>query len=168
MPDPTGTVLLSMRNDDGTSLDGLYIGNDDNFHGNGWKIASMGKVRGLGNVASIPTSGWADRVAVVPGNGYVAHNYWSDEFVRIWVSDYISGATTGGVIGAEVKYQKPFRGLDEAISLKRIRLFSRPRAGRRSWCLTTVRLFLSRSPRRPAGAGLRRDRHAMRVSFTMR
>ena len=77
-----------------------------------------GKVRGLGNVASIPTSGWADRVAVVPGNGYVAHNYWSDEFVRIWVSDYISGATTGGVIGAEVKYQKPFRGLDEAISLK--------------------------------------------------
>lgn len=118
VPDPTGTVLLSMRNNDVTSLDGLYIGNDDNFHGNGWKIASMGKVRGLGNVASIPTSGWADRVAVVPGNGYVAHNYWSDEFVRIWVSDYISGATTGGVIGAEVKYQKPFRGLDEAISLK--------------------------------------------------
>ncbi len=61
---------------------------------------------------------WADRVAVVPGNGYVAHNYWSDEFVRIWVSDYITGATTGGVIGAEVKCQKPFRGLDEAISLK--------------------------------------------------
>ena len=107
-----------MRNNDVTSLDGLYIGNDDNFHGNGWKIASMGKVRGLGNVASIPISGWADRVAVVPGNGYVAHNYWSDEFVRIWVSDYITGATTGGVIGAEVKCQKPFRGLDEAISLK--------------------------------------------------
>ena len=61
---------------------------------------------------------WADRVAVVPGKGYVAHNYWSDEFVRIWVSDYITGATTGGVIGAEVKCQKPFRGLDEAISLK--------------------------------------------------
>ncbi len=71
VPDPTGTVMLSMRNDDDTSLIGLYIGKDDNFHGDGWTIASIGRVKGLGNVASIPLVGWASKVAVTPGYGYV-------------------------------------------------------------------------------------------------
>lgn len=118
VPDPTGTILLSMRNDDGTSLNGLYIGKDDNFHGNGWKIASIGQVKGLGNVASIPLAGWAEKVSVTPGYGYVAYNTYSDEYYRIFVTDYMASATTGGVIGADIKYQKPFKGLDEAISLK--------------------------------------------------
>lgn len=118
VPDPTGTILLSMRNDDGTSLNGLYIGKDDNFHGNGWKIASVGQVKGLGNVASIPLAGWAEKVSVTPGYGYVAYNTYSDEYYRIFVTDYMASATTGGVIGADIKYQKPFKGLDEAISLK--------------------------------------------------
>lgn len=118
VPDPTGTILLSMRNDDGTSLNGLYIGKDDNFHGNGWKIASIGQVKGLGNVASIPLAEWAEKVSVTPGYGYVAYNTYSDEYYRIFVTDYMASATTGGVIGADIKYQKPFKGLDEAISLK--------------------------------------------------
>ena len=118
VPDPTGTILLSMRNDDGTSLNGLYIGKDDNFHGDGWIIASIGPVKGLGNVASIPLAGWAGKVSVTPGYGYVAYNTYSDEYYRIFVTDYMASATTGGVIGADIKYQKPFKGLDEAISLK--------------------------------------------------
>lgn len=118
VPDPTGTVELSMRNDDGTSLNGLYIGKDDNFHGSYWKIASVGSVKGLGNVASIPLAGWADKVSVTPGHGYVAYNSNSDEYYRIYVTEYMASATTGGVIGADIKYQKPFKGLDEAISLK--------------------------------------------------
>lgn len=117
VPDPNGTVQLSMRNGDDTSLDGLYIGKDDNFHGNGWMIASLGKVKGLGNVSDIPLAGWASRVAVVPGQGYVAHNEYSDEYVRIYVIEYIASATTGGVIGAEVKYQKPFKGLDQSVEV---------------------------------------------------
>lgn len=118
VPDPTGTILLSMRNDDGTSLNGLYIGKDDNFHGYGWIIASIGPVKGLGNVASIPLAGWAGKVSVTPGYGYVAYDTSSDEYYRIFVTDYMASATTGGVIGADIKYQKPFKGLDEAISLK--------------------------------------------------
>lgn len=118
VPDPTGTVMLSMRNDDDTSLNGLYIGKDDNFHGNGWTIASIGKVKGLGNVASIPLVGWASKVAVTPGYGYVAYDKYDDVYYRIYVVDYMEGATTGGIIGANIKYQKPFRGLDEEISLQ--------------------------------------------------
>lgn len=118
VPDPTGTVLLSMRNGDGTSLNGLYIGKDDNFNGYNWKIASIGPVKGLGNVADIPVAGWAYKVAVTPGYGYVAYDGLSDEYYRIYVTDYITSATNGGVIGADIKYQKPFKGLNEAISLK--------------------------------------------------
>lgn len=114
--DPTGTVTLSMRNDDGTSLNGLYIGEDNNFHGAGWTIASIGNVKGLGNVASIPQAGWATKVAVTPGYGYVAYDSYNDVYYRIYVTDYMEGALSGGIIGADIKYQKPFRGLDEAIS----------------------------------------------------
>ncbi len=113
--DPTGTVLLSMRNDDDTSLNGIYIGSDDNFHGSDWVFSSLGTVRGLGNVSSIPTSGWAPKVAVIPNYGYVAYNRYTDEYIRIFVTDYLTAAGSGGVIGANVKYQKPFRGLDEKI-----------------------------------------------------
>lgn len=116
--DPTGTIELSMRNDDGTSLNGLYIGSDDNFHGNGWKIASLGQMKGLGNVYTIPATGWTDKISVKPGNGYVAYNSYQDEYYRIYVTDYITGATSGGVIGADIKYQKPFRGLDEEIGVR--------------------------------------------------
>ena len=116
--DPTGTILISMRNGNngGTSLDGLEIGKDDNFYGgSGWSIASVGNVRGLGNVSTIPASGWSDKVSVVPGAGYVAYNRSNDTFYRLYVVEYIEAAVTGGIIGAEVKYQKPFKGLDQDI-----------------------------------------------------
>lgn len=117
--DPTGTVLISMRNGNNgdTSLDGLRIGKDDNFHGSGWKISSVGKVKGLGNVSTIPSSGWSEQVAVVPGSGYVAYNSYSDTYYRLYVVDYITAAVSGGIIGADVKYQKPFKGLDQDIKL---------------------------------------------------
>ena len=116
--DPTGTILLSMRNGNNgdTSLDGLRIGKDDNFTGGSdWMIASVGAVRGLGNVSSIPTSGWSGKVAVVPGTGYVAYNRYTDTYYRLFVVDYIQAAGSGGIIGADVKYQKPFRGEDQAL-----------------------------------------------------
>lgn len=37
--DPTGTISISMRNNNLTSLDGLQIGADDNFHGDGWMFS---------------------------------------------------------------------------------------------------------------------------------
>lgn len=113
--DPTGTVSLAMRNTDNgnTYLDNIRIKNE-NFIGA--SFVSLGAVRGLGNVSTIPTSGWADQVAVEPGYGYVA--YSNNQFYRIYVVDNIVN-TSGGVMGADIKYQKPFKGVDEAIQLSK-------------------------------------------------
>lgn len=117
VPDPTGTVTLSMRdNDNGnTYLGNIHI-NDENFCAYGCYFSSLGKVKGLGNVANIPTTGWVSQIAVKPGYGYVAYDQFYKKFYRIFVTDYIV-STLGGIIGAEIKYQEPFYGKDEAISL---------------------------------------------------
>lgn len=114
VPDPTGTIRLSMRDRDNgrTYIDNIYI-ETENFEGA--KFASIGAVKGLGNVFNIPTTGWAYEVAVIPGNGYVA--YSNDKFYRIYVVDYILN-TSNGIIGADVKYQEPFKGIDEEIQLE--------------------------------------------------
>lgn len=124
--DPDGTIQLSMMSgdkDNATFLDdAFYIGNDYNFKGNSCYFVSLGAVKGLGNVSYIPTSGWADQVAVIPGNGYVVckyyNAYWgkSCTFYRVYVNSSITDVN-GGVLGTEVKYQKPFKGKDETISL---------------------------------------------------
>lgn len=111
--DPEGTISLSMRNDDNgkTYLDNIYIKNE-NFVGA--SFTSLGAVKGLGNVTTIPTSGWANQLSVIEGNGYVA--YCNNQFYRIYVVSDIVG-TTGGIIGSDIKYQKPFYGVNEAISI---------------------------------------------------
>lgn len=111
--DPAGTVILSMRNDDdATRLDGIYIDSANNFAGA--EFASIGEVNGLGNVSYIPMSGWASRVSVTPGHGYVA--YKNGTYYRIYVIGYIVD-TMGGIIGADIKYQAPFTGADTDIVL---------------------------------------------------
>lgn len=111
--DPVGTVMLSMRNDDSSSrLDGMYIDSANNFAGA--EFASIGEVNGLGNVSYIPMSGWASRVSVTPGHGYVA--YKNGKYYRIYVIDYIVD-TMGGIIGADIKYQASFTGADTDIVL---------------------------------------------------
>ena len=114
--DPEGTITLSMRNADSgkTYLDNQFYIDNENFTGG--YFVSLGPVKGLGNVSTIPLKGWSSQVAVIPGNGYVAYNPYNDTFYRLYVVQEI-GSTSGGVIGAEVKYQKPFKGADEALSL---------------------------------------------------
>lgn len=120
VPDPTGTVTISMRKDgtggSKTYIDNIYISSDDNFYAssNVW-FADLGAVKGLGNVSYIPTAGWASKVAVTPGHGYVAYDQYKDQYYRLFVEDY-AVSTTGGIIGADVKYQKPFKGIDAAIT----------------------------------------------------
>ena len=122
VPDPTGTIALSMRdyNNGNTILgDAIVIDNENFTDKNNWppcNFASVGSVKGLGNVTSIPTTGWASQVAVKPGNGYVAYDIIRTKFYRIYVNNFIVD-TTGGIIGAEVKYQAPFKGKDETIAL---------------------------------------------------
>lgn len=118
VPDPEGTIELKMRNwDNGRTYlgDFLFITSANNFKGG--KIAALGSVRGLGNVARIPSSGWADEVAVTPGNGYVV--YGNNKFYRIYVEEFTLAAETEGIIGAAIKYQTPFYGLDEAPQLEK-------------------------------------------------
>lgn len=121
LPDPEGTIQLSMRDDDNgkTLLDNIYI-SDENFAsnyvwpGNPVTFVSLGNMSGLANVNQIPTAGWASKVAVVPGNGYIAYDSSKDTYYRLYITNYIV-STTGGIIGADVKYQVPFYGKDEAI-----------------------------------------------------
>jgi len=71
---------------------------------------------GLGNIKSIPTSGWAQKAAVTKGYGYIArcinvinNNVFVDTtYVRIYVMEYLIAANSNGIIGAKVKYQSPF------------------------------------------------------------
>lgn len=114
LPDPSGTVTLSMRNaNSGKTFladSYVYIDKADNFTGG--TFVSLGQVRGLGNVSYIPKTGWVSSIAVVPGEGYVA--YSSGKFYRIHVTGYTMNISNE-IIGAEVKYQAPFGGLDEAV-----------------------------------------------------
>ncbi len=116
--DPVGTVELSMMKSSGSNK--TYLGNsniyiNDSYNFTGANFVSLGKVNGLGNVSHIPTEGWASSVAVNPGYGYVA--YYSGVWYRIFVVKELEG-TSGGVIGYKIKYQTPFKGIDEAISFE--------------------------------------------------
>ena len=108
VPDPEGTITVSLLNkaSGNTYLDGtFYIDAANNFVSG--QFASVGAVNGLGNVTKIPTKGWSNQVAVVPGNGYVAYDYDQNIFYRIYVESYNLN-TLNEIIGANVKYQKPF------------------------------------------------------------
>ena len=115
--DPAGTVVLSMMkgtSGNATHIDyNIYINDSYNFTGG--NFASLGKVKGLGNVAHIPTTSWASSVAVEPGYGYVA--YAGNRWYRIYVVEEIA-STSGGVMGYKVKYETPFKGVDEELNLK--------------------------------------------------
>ena len=104
VPDPEGTITLSMRNDRGTYLDNFYIDDADNFSGG--HFVSLGEMKGLGNVTRIPKHGWSSKTAVVPGTGYVAYDSY-DGFYRLFVTSYTVNSMNE-IIGADVKYQTPF------------------------------------------------------------
>ncbi len=129
--DPIGTINLAMHNkvNGETMLDGIGIGEDNNFYGKNESyyrttFCDIGEVAGLGNITTIPVIGWASKVQVVPGHGYVAvreerdyyGNYSVEAIYRIFVLDWI-GSAEGGIIGANIKYQTPFAGADAAISV---------------------------------------------------
>lgn len=130
--DPAGTIKLSMRSeaaagDSKTKLDDrLFIDGADNFDTGGWgQIVDIGSMKGLGNVGYIPKTGYADKVAVIPGHGYIwERNQYNpygpnepNSYVRIYVTNYTKNAA-GEIIGADIKYQKPFYGKDETLRPK--------------------------------------------------
>lgn len=126
--DPAGTVKLSMRSeaavgDSKTTINnGLWIDAADNFYAHRGYIVNLGSMKGLGNVGYIPKTGYVETVAVTPGDGYIwategyneFGNYERNTFYRIYVTNYTQN-TSGEIIGADIKYQKPFYGKDEAL-----------------------------------------------------
>lgn len=128
--DPSGTITANIRNDnywlymywedeEGYSVKtGLGINDANNFEAGA--IVCVGKVSGIGSIKKVPQSGWSDECAVQPGYGYVLRSIgrrWNDNskrdefsdyrYVRIYVVDYMEG-TSGGIIGATIKYQAPW------------------------------------------------------------
>lgn len=118
--DPEGTVTITMHNENSgeTWLDYFYIDKGNNFEGSYSWFCDYGEVAGLGNVAKIPKAGWASTVAVKPGHGYVAYDSSNDFFYRMYVVRYITNVYDE-IIGAEVKYQKPFYGVDEMPTIEK-------------------------------------------------
>lgn len=126
--DPAGTVKLSMRSEAAagsgktTINNGLWIDAADNFYAHRGYIVNLGSMKGLGNVGYIPKTGYVETVAVTPGDGYIwategyneFGNYERTTFYRIYVTNYTQNAS-GEIIGADIKYQKPFYGKDEAL-----------------------------------------------------
>lgn len=142
--DPEGTIVVNLNNDGsfeyeveigmGTYLyDGrpysestyLIMSSTNNFEvGGRTEIVSVGQVAGLGKVNSIPTLGWSEKTAVVPGCGYVVRYQrdFSDSssysprkmvrYARVYVVDYRTGLS-GGIIGAVIKYQENWKNEDE-------------------------------------------------------
>ncbi|MCL2328740.1 MAG: hypothetical protein FWC39_09570 [Bacteroidetes bacterium] len=125
IPDPEGTIMRSLRNSGLPSYYGGYnreergtaIGfpdgsnywvamtTSDDFLCQYCTIASVGKVAGLGNITKVPTSGFAGRISVKPGYGYVIN--LGDTYVRLYVEDWVT-TIRDEVIGADVKYQFPW------------------------------------------------------------
>lgn len=126
--DPAGTVKLSMRSfaaagERKTTINnGLWIDEADNFYAHRGYIVNLGSMKGLGNVGYIPKTGYVKTVAVTPGDGYIWANAAVNEFgyferftfYRIYVTNYTQN-TSGEIIGADIKYQEPFYGKDEAL-----------------------------------------------------
>lgn len=94
------------------------------------KIATVGKVSGLGAITSIPSGGWSESAAVVPGNGYVikyeadvldvekvlqsipfnwkftrTYNNHCIQYARVYVVEYMTNSYGGVTVnGVEVDY----------------------------------------------------------------
>lgn len=120
--DPEGTVVVNMRNDGDNWIDigigsPIHITSANNFEGmysGQQQFVSVGKVSGLNAIKSIPATGWASSVSVVPGTGYIAYDSYGSEVARIYVVEYMEGVS-GGIIGATIKYQHP---IEAAIQLE--------------------------------------------------
>lgn len=112
--DPVGTVTMRMRNDNETKLGQMIVSPENNFSCQRGMIASLGPVAGLGNITDIPLSGWSDNVAVVIGNGYVYYD--GNQYYRIYAVQWLKEAgTVDAILGVELKYQAPFKGMDEEL-----------------------------------------------------
>jgi hypothetical protein len=106
--EPEGTVSLTMSSP-ADIIDGSMYIEKGNFKGA--IFASMGKVKGIGSMTTIPRSGWANSIAVAESEGYVAYSLSKNRYWRIYVSTY-----TDSIV--RVKHHSPFIGSEKEIQLE--------------------------------------------------
>lgn len=117
-PDPEQTVTVSIYKGSETSIDGLTIGQDDNFtssRGN-WRLVSLGKTDGLAAITAIPFVGWKEFSKVELGYGYIGYNISTRIFYRLFISN-LAKDEMGTITGYQVKYTKNFSGKDVPLKL---------------------------------------------------
>ena len=134
--DPEGTMTanisestpISVYDENNFWMGGVYWKSPDNFllsghNGSYWcylSICNLGKINGLGNITKIPSSGFSTPmiastdIACEVGHGYVIKFDYKENgetkktvYARLFVVESII-STTGGIMGAKVKYQYPF------------------------------------------------------------
>lgn len=110
--DPEGTVTVNIGNDGkeiGIGNIDISMTDDNNFYSWPSELLSVGKVQGLSSVRNVVAAGWSNDVLVQPGYGYVLRSMSSNKYIyaRLYVEDYVT-TTSGGIMGAKVKYQYPF------------------------------------------------------------
>lgn len=91
--------------------------NNDGYYPHAY-FALTPNVKNLGDIKSVPKSGWATKSVVRKGYGYVFYNSndYDDSFKRIFVEDVMRD-DDGKIVGYNIKYQQPFYGKDIDIQL---------------------------------------------------
>ena len=90
---------------------------DTNIFSHGWsydnfEIAYIGTVNGLGSIKSLPKENLftVNACAVLEGGGYVLRGIDpgnQGEYARLYVDHFLT-STSGGIVGAQFKYQYPW------------------------------------------------------------
>ncbi|MDR0873036.1 MAG: BACON domain-containing protein, partial [Prevotellaceae bacterium] len=108
--DPEGTIALDMASSS-ERIDNTISIVDGNF--TGALFATVGKVKGLTAVSSIPPTGWANKLAVEEGYGYIAYSPSEKTYWRMFASMY-------DAIGSRaiIKFQRPFIGSEKEMKLQ--------------------------------------------------
>jgi len=117
---PAGTVTTDLRYDIAPCIDfetgslgasgenyDMKLESSCNFHTfDVTNITDVGVVSSLGQITSIPTSGWVTTCSAVVQHGYVVKTV-EGHYYRMLVSAYITSAeitTHGGVVGYTIKW----------------------------------------------------------------
>ena len=126
IPDPEGTVTVSMKNShyEGTKVSPVgcegdfFIDYGNNFGGSltgSYFFLDVGEVKGIGEISQIPDKPftyWNMSAEVKNGHGYIGVNMVGNSlsvsvtYFLIYIEDLIKGSN-GDIIGAIVKYHTP-------------------------------------------------------------
>lgn len=117
LPDPEGTVSVNISDSYDEYGRPSYIDmgaasirwtTPNNIQSSYSPIVNVGQMKGLANIVKVPESGWSYNVSCEPGCGYIGRYPYEggeNKYVRFYVVRSITGVS-GGIIGAEIKYQK--------------------------------------------------------------